>query len=71
MTCPTLLRKEAGHRPDRVFEPDTRLLITTGKFAEHWIVSTLLLAALGYLLWRDTGMGAFVHHAHIMRTAAL
>ena len=48
-----------------------RLQITTGRFAEHWIVSTLLLAGLGYLLWRDTGMGAFVHHAHIMRTAAL
>jgi hypothetical protein len=32
-----------------------RLQITTGRFAEHWIVSALLLAALGYLLYRDTG----------------
>lgn len=37
---------------------------TTGKLAEHWIVSPLLLAALGFLLWRDTGMSA-VAHAHL------
>ena len=43
-----------------------RLQITTGKFAEHWIISTLLLAALGYLLWRDTGMAAIVHHLDTM-----
>ena len=30
-----------------------RLQITTGRFAEHWIVSTLLLAGLCYLLWRQ------------------
>ena len=41
-----------------------RLQITTGKFTEHWIVSTLLLAALACLLWRDTGMAAIVHHPH-------
>lgn len=38
------------------------LRITTGRFAEHWIVSVLLTAALGYLLWRDTGMRALLHH---------
>lgn len=31
-----------------------RLRISTGKMAERWIVSPLLLAALGFLLWRDT-----------------
>ena len=29
------------------------LRFTTGKFAEHWIVSPLLLGALALLLWRD------------------
>jgi membrane-bound metal-dependent hydrolase YbcI (DUF457 family) len=29
------------------------LQFTTGKLAEHWIVSPLLLAALAFLLWRD------------------
>jgi membrane-bound metal-dependent hydrolase YbcI (DUF457 family) len=38
-----------------------RLQITTGKAAEHWIVTPLLLAALGYLAWRDTGIGQIVH----------
>ena len=48
-----------------------RLQITTGRFAEHWIVSTLLLAGLGYLLWRDTGMAGIVHHLDTMeRTGA-
>jgi membrane-bound metal-dependent hydrolase YbcI (DUF457 family) len=31
------------------------LQFTTGKIAEHWIVSPLLLAALAFLLWRDAG----------------
>jgi membrane-bound metal-dependent hydrolase YbcI (DUF457 family) len=31
------------------------LQFTTGKTAEHWIVSPLLLAALVFLLWRDAG----------------
>ena len=31
------------------------LRFTTGKPAEHWIVTPLLLAALGLLAWRDTG----------------
>ena len=48
-----------------------RLQITTGRFAEHWIISTLLLAGLGYLLWRDTGMAAIVHHLDtVKRTGA-
>ena len=48
-----------------------RLRITTGRFAEHWIISTLLLAGLGYLLWRDTGVAAIVHHLDTMeRTGA-
>lgn len=47
-----------------------RLQITTGKFAEHWIVSTLLLAGLGYLLWRDTGLAGIVHHLYATRSAA-
>ena len=41
-----------------------RLQITTGKAAEHWIVTPLLLAALGYLAWRDTGISQIVH-AHL------
>ena len=44
-----------------------RLQITTGRFAEHWIISTLLLAGLGYLLWRDTGVAAIVHHLDTMK----
>lgn len=47
-----------------------RLRITTGRFAEHWIVSTLLLAGLGYLLWRDTGIAGIVHRLYVTRTAA-
>ncbi len=35
---------------------------TTGKIAEHWIVSPLLMAALAYLAWRDTGAATVVHH---------
>jgi membrane-bound metal-dependent hydrolase YbcI (DUF457 family) len=37
---------------------------TTGKLAEHWIVSPLLLAALGYLIWRDSGAAEFARHLH-------
>jgi len=47
-----------------------RLQITTGRFAEHWIISTLLLAALGWLLWRNTGVGGIVHHLYVTRTIA-
>jgi len=39
-----------------------RLRITTGRFAEHWIVSTLLLGGLAYLLWRNTGIAEAVRH---------
>lgn len=38
------------------------LQITTGRFAEHWIVSVLLTAALAWLLWRNTGLPAMLHH---------
>jgi membrane-bound metal-dependent hydrolase YbcI (DUF457 family) len=37
---------------------------TTGRAAEHVIVTPLLLAALGVLLWHDASTSAFVHHAH-------
>ena len=37
------------------------LQITTGRFAEHWIVSALLTAALAVLFWRDAGMPALLH----------
>ena len=47
-----------------------RLQITTGRFAEHWIVSTLLLAGLGYLLWRNTGIAGLVNHLRDSGTAA-
>ena len=47
-----------------------RLQITTGRFAEHWIVSTLLLAGLGYLLWRNSGIAGLVNHLHDSGTAA-
>jgi membrane-bound metal-dependent hydrolase YbcI (DUF457 family) len=39
------------------------LRFTTGKLAEHWIVSPLLLALLAFLLWRDAG-AAIAAHAH-------
>jgi membrane-bound metal-dependent hydrolase YbcI (DUF457 family) len=38
--------------------------ITTGKFAEHWIFSPLLIAALGYFIWRDgSTLTAHLHTA--------
>jgi membrane-bound metal-dependent hydrolase YbcI (DUF457 family) len=33
------------------------LRVTTGRFAEHWIISPLLLAVLGWLAWRDASLG--------------
>ena len=39
-----------------------RLRLSTGKFAEHWVVSVLLLAALVVLLVRDTGLAAALTH---------
>ena len=47
-----------------------RLRITTGRFAETWIVSTLLLAGLGYLLYRDTGIAGVMNHLHLTGQAA-
>ncbi len=44
------------------------LQFTTGKFAEHWIVTPLLTAALLYLACRDTGMGQLTHYLdHLTR----
>ena len=40
---------------------------TTGKAAERWIVSPLLLAALAVLLWRDTS--GITHHVHATLTS--
>jgi membrane-bound metal-dependent hydrolase YbcI (DUF457 family) len=54
--CPLLYplsRHEFGLLPQPV-------RITTNKLAEHWIVSPLLLAGLGYFLWRDTAL-----HLHL------
>lgn len=41
------------------------LRFTTGKLAEHVVVTPLLLAALGYLIWRDTGAAGFASHVHL------
>jgi hypothetical protein len=38
---------------------------TTGKLAEHLIVTPLLLAAFGLLVWHDAGAPAFVSHLHV------
>jgi membrane-bound metal-dependent hydrolase YbcI (DUF457 family) len=32
--------------------------IRTGRLAEHWVISPLLLAGLAYLIWRDLGPAA-------------
>jgi membrane-bound metal-dependent hydrolase YbcI (DUF457 family) len=34
-----------------------RIRITTSKLAERWVVSPLLLAGLGYVIWRDAASG--------------
>ena len=39
------------------------LRFTTGKLAERWIVSPLLLAALAFLVWHDTGVVHLAAHA--------
>ena len=41
------------------------LRFTTGKIAEHWVVSPLLLAGLAYLAWRDAATSA-IHHAPVI-----
>src|ERR1700760_333010 len=38
------------------------LQFTTGKFAEHWIVTPLLTAALLFLAWRDAGLVPITHY---------
>jgi membrane-bound metal-dependent hydrolase YbcI (DUF457 family) len=38
------------------------LQFTTGKLAEHWIITPLLTAALVYLACRDTGLGHLTHY---------
>ena len=35
--------------------------ITTNKLAEHWVVTPLLLAGLGYFLWKDAGPALTAH----------
>ena len=45
------------------------LRITTGRFAEHWIISVLLAAGLCWLLARDTGLAALARHLYATRPA--
>jgi membrane-bound metal-dependent hydrolase YbcI (DUF457 family) len=42
------------------------LRFTTGKIAEHWIVTPLLMAALAYLAWRDAGIAGIARHLNPM-----
>jgi membrane-bound metal-dependent hydrolase YbcI (DUF457 family) len=57
------LSRQEFHRLPR------RLQITTGRFAETWIW-TLLLAGLGYLLYRDTRIAGVMTHLHFTGQAA-
>jgi membrane-bound metal-dependent hydrolase YbcI (DUF457 family) len=55
--CPLLYpfsRHEFGLLPERI-------RITTNKLAEHWVVSPLLLAGLGYFVWRDASHALTAH----------
>jgi membrane-bound metal-dependent hydrolase YbcI (DUF457 family) len=55
--CPLLYpfsRHEFGLLPERI-------RITTNKLAEHWVISPLLLAGLGYFIWRDAGHALAAH----------
>jgi membrane-bound metal-dependent hydrolase YbcI (DUF457 family) len=55
--CPLLYpfsRHEFGLLPEQI-------RITTNKLAEHWVVSPLLLAGLGYFVWRDAGHALTAH----------
>jgi membrane-bound metal-dependent hydrolase YbcI (DUF457 family) len=40
------------------------LRFTTGKAAERWVVSPLLLAALAFLAWHDVSTSALTTHVH-------
>jgi len=44
------------------------LRFTTGKLAEHVIVTPLLLAAVALLVWHDAGAPAFVGQLHVTVT---
>jgi membrane-bound metal-dependent hydrolase YbcI (DUF457 family) len=55
--CP-LLFPLSGHEFGLLPEP---VRITTNKLAEHWVVTPLLLAGLGYFAWRDTGLTVTIH----------
>jgi membrane-bound metal-dependent hydrolase YbcI (DUF457 family) len=55
--CPLLYpfsRHEFGLLPEQI-------RITTNKLAEHWVVTPLLLAGLGYFVWRDAGHAMTAH----------
>jgi membrane-bound metal-dependent hydrolase YbcI (DUF457 family) len=41
------------------------LRFSTGKWQEHVIVTPLLLGALGFLIWHDTGAMALATHLHV------
>jgi membrane-bound metal-dependent hydrolase YbcI (DUF457 family) len=49
--CP-LLYPLSQHEFGLLPEP---VRITTNKLAEHWVVTPLLVAGLGYFLWKDAG----------------
>jgi membrane-bound metal-dependent hydrolase YbcI (DUF457 family) len=40
------------------------LRITTNKLAEHWVVTPVLMVALAYLAWHDTGQ-TLTSHIHV------
>jgi membrane-bound metal-dependent hydrolase YbcI (DUF457 family) len=41
------------------------LRFTTGKMAEHWVVTPLLMGALAFLAWRDASGQVAILHAHL------
>lgn len=42
-----------------------RLRFATGHWPEHWIVTPLLLTALAFLAWRDSGSVGIAQHVHL------
>jgi hypothetical protein len=53
LRLPAATRDRAARRRRREFHLLPRgLRFTTGRLAEHWIVSPLPLALLAFLLWR-------------------